>query len=173
MVISVENRGYIKRKIKANNKKEYVKQYHKIYYEENKTGKLQTSRDNYQKNKEHLLDLRHQRYLRQRADISKVDHERYIKTRNEVIQVLGGKCVNPYNLQPHPDWCNDSSCLQIDHINGGGRQEVKKFTNSLAFYRYVLKQVKNKSKDYQLLCANCNLIKREKNREFRKQSLFV
>jgi len=163
----------MKRNIIANNKKEYMKQYSQLYYQENKTGKLQDSADRYSKNKEHLLDLRHQRYLRQRANTSKTDHERYIKTRNEVIQALGGKCVNPYNLFPHPDWCSNSSCLQVDHVHGGGRKEVKKFPNSLSFYKYVLEQVKLGSKEYQLLCGNCNLIKREKNREFRKQSLFV
>ena len=164
-------RQTIKRDIKATNKKEYMKQYNKVWYLENKAKKLGQSVKQYLKNREHLLDLRHERYLRQRADTSKIDHERYIKTRNEVIQALGGKCVNPYNLFPHPDWCNDSACLQVDHVHGGGRKEVKKFPNSLSFYKYVLEQVKLGSKEYQLLCGNCNLIKREKNREFRKKSL--
>jgi hypothetical protein len=147
------------------------KEYNHNYYLKHQTEKLQESADRYSKNKKHLLDLRHKRYLLQRADTSKTDHERYIKTRNEVIQALGGKCVNPYNLFPHPDWCNDLSCLQVDHIHGGGRQEVKKFPNSLSFYKYVLEQVKLSSKEYQLLCANCNLIKRDKNREFRKKTI--
>lgn len=159
----MEDRGYIKRGIKANNKKEYMKQYHQIYYAENKTGKLQTSRDNYLKNRDHILDLRHQRYLRQREDESRRYHEKYLLAKEEIITLLGGKCVNPYNLLPHPDWCNDRACLQIDHKNGDGYKERKLYPYKVM--KTILEKIKAGSKDYQLLCANCNWIKRERNRE--------
>jgi hypothetical protein len=162
-----EMRQTIKRNIKAPNKKAYMKQYHRIYYAENKTGKLEYSADQYLKNRDHLLDLRHQRYLRQRENTFSQDHERYIKTRNELIGLLGGKCLNPFGQ--HEKSYTDVRCLQIDHVNGGGRTEVKKFPNTLAFYKYVIEQVKSGSKNYQLLCANCNLIKRNEKREFRKR----
>jgi hypothetical protein len=95
-------------------------------------------------------------------------NEYYKKIRAEIIQLLGGKCTNPFNL-PHPDWCNDTRCLQIDHVNGGGIKEKKRVTNGgQEYYGFVLRQIKLGSKDYQLLCANCNWIKRHENNENRK-----
>ncbi|MDD3412375.1 MAG: hypothetical protein PHY47_00055 [Lachnospiraceae bacterium] len=73
--------------------------------------------------------------------------EFYKNKRLEVINALGDKCCR----------CNfdDLRVLQIDHINGGGSQERK--TKSGTSYLYHV--LKNLSK-YQLLCANCNWIKR-------------
>ena len=143
------------------------KEYNHEYYLNHKKEKLVDSHNQYVENRDHLLDLRHQRYLRQRENTSPQDHERYIKIRNELIALLGGKCTNPYGQHKEP--YTDVRCLQVDHINGGGRKEVKSFPNSLAFYKFVLIQVKNGSKDYQCLCSNCNQIKRYENKEFRKK----
>lgn len=86
------------------------------------------------------------------------------KIRTEILNRLGHKCANPFNF-PHPDWCNDEHCLQIDHINGGGMQEMRKFKSDYSYMRFILNQIKAGSKDYQLLCANCNWIKRFINNE--------
>jgi len=51
--------------------------------------------------------------------------------------------------------------LQFDHINGGGNKEQKK-KNTMARY---LEIVKDSSRKYQLLCANCNWIKAYENKE--------
>lgn len=81
------------------------------------------------------------------------------KLRTTIINLLGGKCVK----------CGESDwrCLQIDHIHGGGNKErKKKFLKDYGNYlRYVLRQVKAGSKDYQLLCANCNWKKKYDNNE--------
>ena len=50
---------------------------------------------------------------------------------------------------------NEPLFLQIDHINGGGRRERKKFIDSAKYYEYLLTRP-NLKKKYQLLCANCN-----------------
>lgn len=72
------------------------------------------------------------------------------------ISFLGGKCKR----------CgiDDIRVLQIDHINGGGKNEiVKVFGRSWRrYYRHVLA---DKSGKYQVLCANCNWIKKTENRE--------
>jgi len=92
----------------------------------------------------------------------------YRRKREEIIELLGSKCANPYNL-PHPDWCNDIRCLQIDHKNGGGNRERKRICNSgCGIQTFILRQIKLGSKDYQLLCANCNWIKRHEENENRK-----
>lgn len=77
--------------------------------------------------------------------------------RIEILEHLGNRCIK----------CgfSDPRALHIDHVHGGGRKEVKQFSNYLMYLKYVLEQLKNDSKEYQLLCANHNAIKRCKNRE--------
>jgi hypothetical protein len=68
------------------------------------------------------------------------------------LELLGGKCVK----------CgfSDTRALQIDHVNGGGTKERVKDS------RIAEKNVINgNTTDYQLLCANCNWIKRFENKE--------
>jgi RNase P subunit RPR2 len=63
---------------------------------------------------------------------------------------------------------DDVRALQIDHVNGGGMKENKKRNNGivaggLQFYKIVLREIN--SGKYQLICANCNWIKRHTNNE--------
>lgn len=69
------------------------------------------------------------------------------------IKILGGKCV--------VCGINDHRVLQIDHINGGGVEEVK----TIGRYNMVSKILVGETNVYQLLCANCNWIKRWENNE--------
>lgn len=153
----------VKRNINANNEKEYMKQYGQLYYQEHKNELLKKSHDRYLKNRPHLLEGRHRRYLYDKDGLSIKSHNQYYQIRREILQLLGNKCSNP-NCDV-PNGMADIRALQIDHINGGGRKEVKSFPNSVAFYKFVLAQVKASSKDYQLLCANCNQIKRYEKQE--------
>jgi hypothetical protein len=57
--------------------------------------------------------------------------------------------------------------LQIDHVNGGGTKE-RKIYNGQNRYAIILKRLLENSKEYQILCANCNWIKRYNNNENRK-----
>jgi hypothetical protein len=65
--------------------------------------------------------------------------------------------------------------LQIDHINGGGRKETKEIENGyhvyqVKYWRYILALPKDEArKRYQLLCANCNILKLFKENEFIKR----
>ena len=79
------------------------------------------------------------------------------KSRNAVIEFLGGKCIQ----------CgfSDKRALQIDHINGGGSKERKEKGFNAEFHKHVLKSLMNGENKYQLLCANCNWIKRFENKE--------
>lgn len=78
------------------------------------------------------------------------------RTREAVIDKLGGACVI----------CgfSDYRALQIDHVNGGGTSDRKLHGHRYGFLRRVLKDNNN---TYQLLCANCNWIKRWENHEER------
>lgn len=80
------------------------------------------------------------------------------RLKNAIFELLGRKCVS----------CGfeDVRALQIDHINGGGHQEKSSMTTS--YYKYVLEQLLKGSTKYQILCANCNWIKRAENKEVRR-----
>lgn len=73
------------------------------------------------------------------------------------LETLGGKCVS----------CgfNDKRALQIDHIEGGGSKERKQLGFNGRFHKHVVQSFLNKENKYQLLCANCNWIKRVERKE--------
>ena len=75
-----------------------------------------------------------------------------LKLKIQIFEILGNKCVR----------CgfSDSRALQIDHVNGHGNLEVKQFRNRELYYKHILAKIESGSKDYQLLCANCNWIKK-------------
>jgi hypothetical protein len=81
--------------------------------------------------------------------------------RNKVIDFFGGKCNNPNCLVP--GGCSDKRCLQIDHIEA---VMGKHRTNGVTLYLDILNNPQSKEK-YQLLCANCNWIKRSEKNEIR------
>lgn len=77
--------------------------------------------------------------------------------RELAIQALGRLCVS----------CgfSDVRALQIDHINGGGCKEKKVIRNNTNYHLMVTESVIKGEGKYQLLCANCNWIKRVENKE--------
>jgi NADPH-dependent 7-cyano-7-deazaguanine reductase QueF len=75
------------------------------------------------------------------------------KLKLKVFEKLGNKCVR----------CGitDIRVLQIDHVNGHGNKEHKELKD----YGFMLKVLADTEGNYQLLCANCNWIKRYENKE--------
>lgn len=71
------------------------------------------------------------------------------RLREAVLDKFGRKCAH----------CGfgDVRALHVDHVHGNGKQDRKRFGHSTAYYRDVLVNTTGK---YQLLCANCNWIKR-------------
>ena len=80
-----------------------------------------------------------------RSEVHRV--QKRIKQRKKLIQKLGGKCVQ----------CNETDwrLLQINHVNGGGRNERERI-GQRGIHNNIL-QSKKLSK-YNLLCANCNIL---------------
>lgn len=89
-----------------------------------------------------------------RAAHAEYMRNRMRQKRQKVIAHLGGRCCRC----GFDDW----RALQVDHINGGGVAERKLARSSDALWRLVLA---DKNGKYQLLCANCNWIKRYENGE--------
>ena len=82
------------------------------------------------------------------------------RLRKEAIVAYGG-CCNRCGF-------SDQRALQIDHRNGGGSKHMRRIGGS----SYLLLWLKKRGfpKDaFQLLCANCNWIKRHENKEFNKK----
>lgn len=89
--------------------------------------------------------------------------ENYRDLRNRFIDALGAKCASPDCLVPNG--CTDRRCLQIDHINGDGYIFRKNgLGSSQIIYKYI-NHLDEAKKIFQVLCANCNWIKRFVNNE--------
>ena len=84
--------------------------------------------------------------------------EIYRKKRVALLNKLGGPICNRCGF-------SDIRALQIDHIHGGGFQEYKASGNRTVYARLYKLTSEELKKDYQVLCANCNCIKRIENRE--------
>lgn len=78
----------------------------------------------------------------------------YDKFKALVYILLGEKCVRCGFL--------DKRALQFDHIKGGG-YKWRKGKGSLAQFKYMIAHPEK----FQVLCANCNQIKRYENNEFK------
>lgn len=122
--------------------RERLRRWHQEYYAQNREKRIASTHAAREK---HDPDgLRNAYYAR------KSRQERRIA----VITLLGGKCVRC----GFDDW----RALQVDHIEGGGTEEMRLLNNHTAYYQRILELGTEK---YQLLCANCNQIKRYENGE--------
>ena len=83
----------------------------------------------------------------------------YSRKRKEVLDYLGGKCME----------CgfSDYRALQIDHVNNNGYLERK---NDKRMVRPFVHLIRDRIKQYQILCANCNQIKRKEREKKRKEN---
>lgn len=116
--------------------------------------------------KEHRKEYKEYKKNYRKDNLEKIHNQESISRkrqrqnlRNKITQLLGNKCSN-INC-PVPKEKMNIQALQIDHINNGGTQERKKINNNgIQYYRILLKKIKLGSKDYQLLCAYCNWLKR-------------
>jgi hypothetical protein len=127
---------------------EYFKNYNKTH----KATRSAQAKRYYTANKLKLSQKSDEYYEFNRIQINKKRKDYRDSKRLEVITHLGGKC-NKCGF-------NDIKALQIDHINGGGRKDRNGLI--LGFFKKVLA---DDSDNYQLLCANCNTIKRIVNHE--------
>ena len=91
-----------------------------------------------------------------RAKSRSESQKELLELKTECFEKLGGVCV-------HCDYDIDQRALQIDHVHGGGTKERKKLGSTAALYRKVLADTEG---NYQLLCANCNQIKKHENEEW-------
>lgn len=150
----------------------------KKYYIENREERLKKSRAYYYKNREKILAYsasysREKRkdpvFLKKESERGKIysaKNKEKIRTRNKelnlryrikLLEILGGvRCIR----------CgfSDYRALQVDHINGGGRKDYQT-KRELKSPKGYIEHVKKDIALYQVLCANCNWIKKCENNE--------
>jgi hypothetical protein len=141
--------------------KEETQEYYREYVKEHKDDRqayLET-------NKEKIKDQTKLYYNTNKGEISiqKKIYREKIKLR--AFEVLGGaRCSNPKCLVP--GGCSDIRTLQIDHKHGGGYKEITEISTRGIYWKIINDPEKAKN-EYQVLCANCNWIKRHVNHESR------
>lgn len=64
-----------------------------------------------------------------------------------------------------PGGCTDIRCLQIDHINGNGLKKRKEDGGYMKAITHYVNHPEETKGVLQLLCANCNWIKKFDNKE--------
>ena len=147
-----EYRKRNKEKIRGQKRKHYEK--HRDYY-----------LNYYATHREHIRELAKTCYRRHKAagkvfynlKTAKLAKQYRLRIKSKLFDILGNKCVH----------CgfSDVRALQIDHVHGNGTRHIKEVGRNHQYFLYVLNAVKNGSKNYQLLCANCNWIKRYEMQE--------
>jgi hypothetical protein len=80
------------------------------------------------------------------------------RRRRVIIDLLGGEC--------RICGFDDNRALQFDHVHGDEKQDKNRSNRN--YLSYVLNSVMADEGKFQLLCANCNWIKRAENGEVRK-----
>lgn len=130
------------------------------YREKNREKIRQWSHDYYQREREKRLASRAastQKHYGRVREYGRVRNQtRRQKLREQLLDALGRKCARC-------GYDTDVRALQIDHVNGGGCKERKDFPSRDAYYNHILQHAEDGS--YQVLCANCNVIKRLEERE--------
>jgi len=128
------------------------------YYWRNREKIREKAKCFYQENRLRLVE-KGKEYWRNNLIARKAYHKKHNRTRleylkNKVFGLLGHVCSR----------CGfeDKRALQIDHIEGGGTKDLKQVGNRLVYLKLVLEAG---TKKYQILCANCNWIKRHERDE--------
>jgi len=143
--------------MKQYRKRKKVSEYYKNYRKNNKEKLEAYNKEYWKRHPEKLKEMQKRTYKKNKHKYLKQMKERREKIRSKIFYLLGNKCCR----------CEfkDKRALQIDHVEGKGLKHMRTFSSSLSYYIQVLKEIKEGSKDYQCLCANCNWIKKREKKE--------
>lgn len=133
--------AYAKKRWQKRNKEEYRKR-RMAYYRAHKSRFQERNRQYYHRHRDKLLEQVNAHARRRRSALKAALYKK-----------LGGKCKR----------CGitDVRVLCVDHVNGGGWQERKESTYTTLYTRMLA----DTTGKYQLLCHNCNWIKRYERQE--------
>jgi len=123
------------------------------------------SQEYYQKNKEAILAKARIRRQKNKKKRNAKDRQYRKNLREAVLNRLSDgspKCANCGFAHPK-NWA-----LEIDHIHAGGNKEIRRFDPHKYLKHFLTMSLEELKSNYQILCANCNFIKR---RIFKEESL--
>lgn len=131
------------------------KEQNKIYYEKNRSERIAYVTKWRKQNPEKCKKYQRRTYANRSKHYQEYMRQTRQKYRMEAFEILGGARCKRCGL-------DDLRVLQIDHVNGGGRGELSRIGGGNA----LVHQVRREPSKYQVLCANCNWIKRHENGEY-------
>lgn len=121
-----------------------------LYYEKN-LDRINTRRREHIQNNNERINTYRRRYWHDNNEYLNMRKKewRAVRKTDVLLKVGRGelKCVNCS--------CNVVRCLQINHINGGGRKEIKLIKDARRFYDMILSGERTID-DLNLLCGVCN-----------------
>lgn len=142
--------------------------------------KLKIRRHNYYTNNKDKIVAQNKRYYILNKEKKKIyHHNHYLKNKDKIGQRMAIS-ASKYHFMKKLDVISyysnnknecakcgfkDMRALSIDHINGGGRQHTKLINGNL--YLWLINN--NHPNGFQVLCMNCQYIKRTENNELRKR----
>ena len=90
---------------------------------------------------------------------TKEKNQRY---RDKLFQILGGTICNCKGCLWHKGRCvvSTSLCLQFDHLDGGGSKDQREHGALPRMWKYYVNHPEEAKRKLQVLCVNCNWIKR-------------
>jgi hypothetical protein len=131
----------------------------RLYYETHRE-KIRAIAKQWDKDHPDIVKARHLRYRLKHPNYQReyVKHKSQLR-RLQLFDILKQhvciKCA-----------CSDKRALTFDHINGkGGQTNLKMFGTRSTRYEYYIKHPDEFRREFQVLCANCNIIKKFENGE--------
>lgn len=94
-----------------------------------------------------------------RCYYTEISKSRIREQRKKYLEMLGSKCVRC-------GYSEDWRALQVDHIKSEGVIDRKRFRGGRGGMYYYLKHPYEAKQNLQVLCANCNAIKRHEQKEW-------
>lgn len=123
--------------------RKYFREYSNSYYHSHITQKRKYNTENYDKNKAHIRKMKS------------------LNTQNIKLKVI--KHYSP-DIKCQRCGFSDVRALSIDHINGRGAEHRRKFVHNANFYYWIINH--GFPSFLQVLCMNCQWIKRRENKEY-------
>lgn len=109
-------------------------------------------KQHYFKNKERMNARSKLWYLANKKRVAENDKKVRGALRDAIFEKLDNKCISCP--------CTDRRCLQIDYVNNDGGKHRRSRGNAHGSTRKYLREILyDQTGAFQILCANCNLIK--------------
>jgi len=143
--------------------KEKILKRNKVWRENNREKARLETKLWYEKNKERALEQRKKYYE---------EHKKYYRSKGRLLffdaRVKAMKYLNP-SLNCEVCGIDDLRILTIDHKNNDGYRERKTKTNYQIYKSIIKLPFEEARKGYQVLCHNCNWIRRYNSEDEEKR----